>query len=945
MIIFFVFGRLLAVNVVRHLKPLKYLKCLVVGLLLVPTVKTNAQKLQVTALQCQYQTNPIGVDAEAPILNWQLKSSGRNVFQTSYRVLVSDDSLKLMADRADGWDSGKVRSDQSIQIKYNGKGLVPVKKYYWKVMVWDNRGNASAWSKAACWQMGLLSVTDWKGAQWIGYEKLPDSLKIFPMQQEKGDPKLGKRPDILPLLRKEVTINKKIKAATVFICGLGQFELAINGKKVGDHFLDPGWTKYDKQAQYVTFDITKQLQQGKNAFGVMLGNGFYYIPGERYRKLTGALGYPKMICRVVLQYQDGTTQNILSDASWKTAAGPVTFSSIYGGEDYNANLEQPGWDEPSFNDTQWKPAVVVDGPPLLTGQAQYPLKIFENFVPKRISQPKPGVWVYDFGQNASAIPAIVLHGKKGTAVKITPGELLANDSTVTQNYIGSPVNFTYTLKGAGTESWQPRFMYYGFRYLQVEGAVPAGEVNTDGLPVVDELKSLHTRNAAERIGGFDCSNTLFNKTFSLIDWAIQSNTASIFTDCPHREKLGWLEEAHLVGSSIRYTYDIASLCRKVITDMRMSQTADGLIPDIAPEYVQFGGGFRDSPEWGSNGVILPWYVYQWYGDKQVLQENYDMMVRYVAYLEKKSKNHILSHGLGDWYDIGPKEPGVSQLTPRGVTATAIYYYDLTILAKVAAVLGNPTDEKKYLALAAEVKDAFNTAFFNKATNQYGTGSQTANAMAVYMGLTEPENRQAVIDNIVGDLHKRNNSLTAGDIGYRYLLRVLDNAGRSDVIFDMNSRSDVPGYGYQLARGATSLTESWQGNRISSNNHFMLGHLMEWFYSGLGGIRDTVGDVAFHHIEIRPEVVGDVTYVNASYRSPYGIIGVNWKKANKVFNIKVTIPANSTATIYLPGQANSNITEGGKAIGSINGLTHAGYKNGRWAIKAGSGTYNFRVSDN
>ncbi|MFD1255241.1 family 78 glycoside hydrolase catalytic domain [Mucilaginibacter terrae] len=911
------------------------------ALMLLFTIKAQAQRLQATHLLCEYQTNPIGVESLKPKFNWQLQTQQNNIVQTAYRVLVANDTVSLNNNKGNVWDSGKINSSQSIQVVYNGKSLQPVKTYYWKVMVWDNNKNVSAWSKKAFWQMGLLNQLDWKGALWIGYEKLPDSLRIVPAQADNGDPKFGKRKDILPLIRKEVFIKKAVKKATMFICGLGQFELYMNGNKIGDHFLDPGWTKYDKQALYVTFDVTKQIKQGNNALGIMLGNGFYYIPGERYRKITGAFGYPQMICRLVLQYKDGSGDDVISDDSWKAAPGPVTFSSIYGGEDYDANLEQTGWKKGNYNDKTWKQAVVVNGPPQLNSQAQQPLKVFENFTAK-ITQPKPGVWVYDFGQNASGIPFIGVKGKKGETIKIIPGELLAADGTVTQNAIGSPVYFNYTLKGGSAETWQPQFMYYGFRYVQINGAVPVNETNTDQLPVITQAKLLHTRNSATQIGSFSCSNNLFNKTFKLIDWAIRSNTVSIFTDCPHREKLGWLEEAHLVGSSIRYNYDIATLCNKVITDMKLSQTEDGLIPDIAPEYVQFGGGFRDSPEWGSNGIIMPWYVYQWYGDKQVLTDSYTMMTRYAAYLEKKAKNHILYFGLGDWYDIGPKEPGVSQLTPGGVTSTAIYYYDLTILSKIAAILGKSSDEQKYIQLSKEVKTAFNNKFFNKETNQYATGSQTANAMAIYMGLTEPGSRQAVVDNLVKDLRNRNNSLTAGDIGYRYLLRALDDAGRSDVIFDMNSRSDVPGYGYQLAQGATSLTESWQGNRISSNNHFMLGHLMEWFYSGLGGIKSAENSVAFHDMEIRPEPVGDVTYVKADHISPYGPIHVEWKKNKGVFNLSVKIPANTKATIYLPSTSTSVVTESGRSIASVKILKYEGYQNGRKVITTGSGSYNFQV---
>ncbi|WP_295796088.1 family 78 glycoside hydrolase catalytic domain [Mucilaginibacter sp.] len=896
----------------------------------------------ISDLNCEHRIDPITVDTQNPALSWQIGGNQRNLKQIAYRILVADDVTLLKKNFGNTWDSKNVLSKQSLQIPFAGKKLDPLKTYYWKVMVWDNHHQTSGWSKIAKWQMGLQSKSDWKGASWIAYEKMPDSLVLIPGIENTNDKRWNKGSDILPMLRKEFVVDKKLKKATVFITGLGQFDLSINGNKVGDHFLDPGWTKYDKHALYLAFDVTDELRSGKNALGVMLGNGFYYMPGERYHKLKSAFGYPKMICRLALQYQDGTEENIITDQSWKATPGPVIFSSIYGGEDYDANFEQNGWNRAGFNDTGWKNATVVEGPERLDAQAEDPLKIFDQFSPVKISQPKPGVWVYDMGQNASAIPFIKVSGNKGAVVKLTPAELLNDDGMITQEAVGTPVYFKYTLKGNGIETWHPQFMYYGFRYIQVEGAVPEGEPNSMHLPVISAIKSLHTRNSATSVGTFSCSNDLFNKTFKLIDWAIRSNTASVFTDCPHREKLGWLEEAHLVGPSIRYNYDIATLCRKVVRDMINSQTADGLIPDIAPEYVEFGGGFRNSPEWGSNGIIMPYYIYQWYGDKQVLSESYDMMTRYAAYLQKQSKNNLLYFGLGDWYDLGPGDPGVSQLTPPGITGTAIYYYDLTILSKVATLLGKTSDVIKYNKLVNDVKIAFNNTFFDKQTFQYGTGSQAANSMAVYTGIVEAGYKTAVINNIVKDIRLHNNGLTAGDIGYRYLLRVLDDADRSDVIFDMNSRSDVPGYGYQLARGATSLTESWQGNRISSNNHFMLGHLMEWFYSGLGGIKPDSNSIAFDKIVIRPEPVGDVTWANASYLSPYGMIANRWKTNGGLFTMQTSIPANSTAVIYLPARKNSVVSENGRSLLNRRDIKILKFENERAVLAVGSGNYSFSV---
>ena len=918
---------------------IKFCAVIFLSILLSPNVFAQ---LTVKEVACDYRINPENIDKETPALSWVLWSPKRNTNQIAYRILVADNSALLQQNIGNIWDSKKIVSDQSTQVPFAGKSLLATRTYYWKVMVWDNHQNVSA-SYPAKWQMGLLRPADWKGAQWIGYDKIPDSLKIVPAIDSPEDPRWNKGTDILPLVRKSFFIKKEIKKATIYITGLGQFDLSLNGKKVGDHFMDPGWTCYDKQSLYVAFDITKQLRQGENALGVMLGNGFYFVPGQRYHKLRGAFGYPKMICRTLIEYTDGSQQNIVTDKSWKTAPGPVTFSSIYGGEDFDARMEQKGWDQPGFNDTAWKKSILVEGPRQLDAQTEEPLKILDQFSPKSINQPKPGMFVYDMGQNASGIPSIQVKGKKGSVIKITPSELITSEGLADQSAVGEPVYFNYTLKGEGVESWHPQFMYYGFRYIQVDGAQPDMENKKSDVPSIISVKSLHTRNSAKTIGEFECDNELFNKIFKLIDWAIKSNMASIFTDCPHREKLGWLEEAHLVGSSIRYNYDIATLCRKVIKDMSLSQTPDGLIPDIAPEYVQFKEGFRDSPEWGSNGIIIPWYMYQWYGDKSVLTENYEMMKRYVNYLGRKAQDNMLYFGLGDWYDIGPKDPGASQLTPPGVTSTAIYYYDLNIMRKVAVILGKIADADGFAIKAAAVRKAYNNKFYNKQTGQYATGSQAANAMSIYMELVDPANKTKVLANLIRDIREHNNGVTAGDIGYRYLLRVLDDNGYPQVIYDMNRRMDVPGYGLQLARGATSLTESWQGNRNSSNNHFMLGHLMEWFYSGLAGIKAGTGSTAFKTIIIRPEMAGDVTKCKASYLSPYGTVSNEWKKTGPKFEMSTTIPVNTSATIYLPAANINSVREDGKPIAGRLDLKYIKSEQGRVLVRVGSGNYKFIVN--
>ncbi len=896
--------------------------------------------LKVIQLKCEYKDSPLGIQTSSPHLSWQLSSELKGVEQTAYRVLVSDNLKSLRAGDGNIWTSDKIYSDSSIQIEYKGRPLKPAKTYYWKVQVWDNKKD-SAWSETSYWQTGLFTQSDWKEAQWIAYNRLPDSNKALPGQPYNKHKQWN---DTLPLLRKIFSIPKNIKRATAFISGLGQFELYLNGEKVGDHFMDPGWTQYEKEALYVTFDITDELNKGENALGVMLGNGFYYIPvwQHRYRKLTVKYGYPKVICLVKLEYTDGTSAYVKTDDSWKAAPGPVTYSSIYGGEDYNANLAQEGWAETDFNDDNWRTAVVVEGPPELYAQITDPIKVVRKFSPTKIYRLDDSSWVYDLGQNAAGIPKITVKGHKGDSLKIIPAEVVNEQGVPSQKASGGPFYYTYILKGMGEESWKPRFTYYGYRYLKVVGGVPVTEPNPADLPVITNIQGLHTRNAARKIGGFSCSNQLFNQTYQLIDWAIQNNMMSLFTDCPHREKLGWLEQMNLMGPSVHFTYDIANLFRRTVKNMKAAQTSEGLVPEIAPEYTQFGGDFRDSPEWGSSSIIVPWFMYKWFGDKRVLKHSYDMMQKYITYLGNKARDNILYFGLSDWYDLGPERPGFSQLTPDGVTATAYYYYDLNLMAQIARLLNQQEDAHHYTALAQKVKEAFNRTFFHADTKEYASGSQTANAIAVYMNLVPAQYKGDVINNIVEDIKQHNTSFTTGDIGFRYLLKVLEQAGKSGLIFKMNNRTDVPGYGYQIKKGATALTESWLGSSSASNNHFMLGHLMEWFYAGIGGIGQTDSSIAYKQVKIAPKIVGDITAANTHFESPYGRISSKWSLDGKRFNISVSIPANSSAILILPFKPNQKVSAGGKTL-SENKYVHLVKKvNGKIFIRTGSGKYNFKI---
>ena len=910
----------------------------------------QAQVFSVSELRCEQSQRPLAVDPAGPRLSWQLNADRRGCLQSAYRILVADSPVALADDNGNVWDSGKVFSDRSVLVPYGGPALQPGKAYCWKVQAWDADGNLSPWSLPASFGTGLMSMQDWNGAKWIAMEPDVDSLKCIEGNTGKwkdGGPVFDKpvAPYKLPQLRREFTATKPVKRAMAYICGLGQFEMFLNGEKVGDHFLDPAWTKFDKEAQYVAFDITGELRDGKNAVGVMLGNGYYHTPHGRYLKLLFSSGAPKMICKLQIEYADGTAQTVVSDDKWRASESPVTFSSIYGGEDYDASAVQPGWAEPGFDDRKWKKAVLTQGAGVkLIPQISEPLKVMERIPTVRRFRAANGNWVYDLGQNASGIVQLTVRAVTPQSIKLIPGELINDDSTVNQRASGAPFYHVYTARGDGSsETWHPQFTYYGFRYVEVEGAVPAGESNPGALPEVIDITGLHTRNSAAQVGTFACSDPLFNKIHTLIDWAVRSNMASVLTDCPHREKLGWLEVTHLMGGSIQYRYDISRLYAKQVNDMRTAQHANGMVPTIAPQYVTFSPDFIDTPEWGSAFVIIPWNLYEWYGDLAPLRDNYERMKRYVDYLGSRADNHIVAYGLGDWYDIGPDRPGYAQLTSNGVTATAIYYQDVKILERAARLLGKEADVRKYAALASDIKRAFNEKFFDKKTLKYDRDSQTANSIALHMDLVEPQYKAVVRQNLIDDIRRRGNALTAGDVGYRYVLRALEENDASEVIYDMNSRYDVPGYGYQLAHGATCLTESWQAYREVSNNHCMLGHLMEWLYSGLGGIRQSPGSAAYKEIVIRPQVVGDIHSAAVSFRSPYGLIRSEWSDSPQQYRQRVEIPANTTALVYLPAVDPAAVSESGVPLGEVPGLSVRERGKDYLAVAVGSGIYDFRVA--
>lgn len=912
-----------------------------------PASGISAQQLGV-----EYLADPIGIDRPDPRFSWTLAAVhplSRNVSQSAYRILVASSPSSLAQEHGDVWDTGRIESPTLFGIRYAGRPLASHTAYFWKLRVWDQQGRPSAWSSANTWTTGLLHSSDWR-AHWIAAQ--PDG-PLQPLATDRsGSISDAMKP--LPIFRRAFTIDKPVRQAIVYVAGLGQYELRLDGADVTSSVLNPGWTEYRKTVLYNAWDVTSRLRAGTHCFGVLLGNGMYNVPGirGRYTKYIGSFGQPKLILQMYVRFADGTEETLVSDAAWKTTPGPIVFSSTYGGEDYDARRNPAGWDRPGFDDHAWAPALEVHGPngeadpgSELRAQLIPPIVVNQIFRPVHVTQPRPGITVYDLGQNFAGWPSITVRGHAGDVVSLLPGELLESHGMVTQASAnaapGRAVLFTYTLDGSGTEVWHPRFSYYGFRYVQVTRT--PGPTSGAAPPAVLALHGEFIHDAAHQDGQFSTAQPLLDRIHHLIDRAILSNMVSVLTDCPTREKLGWLEQTHLAATSIMYNYDVVRLYEKMAGDMQDSQLPDGLVPGIAPEYVAFvdrngdSNAFRDSPEWGSAVILSPWAAYVMYGDRDLLAEHYSSMQRYAAYLQSKAHDGILDYGLGDWYDIGPNPPGVSQLTSKAVTATAIYDQDLQALAQIARLLGRSDDSSRYTAEAEQVSTAFNRRFFHPDTNQYDRGSQTANAMPLVLGMVPPDRRQAVLDHLIDDIRAHNNHVTAGDVGFHYVVRALTDAGRSDVLLSMLLRTDSPSYGYQLARGATSLTEAWDSSPHSSQNHFMLGHAEEWFYRGLAGIQFDLSRPPGEQIVIHPALLAAVPAASARYESVLGTIVSQWKHVPGAVELDVQIPPGAAALLQVPLEPNQSILENGRPLSAAQRTTA-----GLAAWKTGSGEYHFTI---
>jgi len=907
-----------------------------------------------TGLVCEYQANPMGIDVAQPRLSWQFTADAgtpRGWQQSAYEIQAASTAALLQSGTPDLWDSQEIASSASSFILYGGSTLKSSEQVFWRVRTWDQNGSPSAWSAAAAWTMGLLAPADWKGS-WIMMPAVAGASYPNTASSITGTAAVPQS----VMARKDFVVGSGTAALTravLTFCGLGCYEFTINGTKVGQNLFPPGWTLYTKTCLYDTYDVTSLLATGTNTAAFVLGNGMYNLVGGRYAKFTDSYGEKKAIGQLRLDYSDGTTTYVPTDATWSINPGPLTFSCVFGGEDCDARLQPAGWNKPGYNAAGWHTPLVTTGPGgTLKGlsQAAPPVQAVATILPVKSTVAGTNTTVYDLGQTTSYMPQITVTGPKGSYVTITPAELANADGTI-QLTDGTPSYMTYTLSATAGQTWMPRFFYRGARYFQVVcHAPPSG----GAVPVVSSFAGVVVRSVSAAAGSFSCSNALFNSTQNIIRWSQASNMESILTDCPQREKTGWLEEAHLNGPSLRYNFDLGQFYTKLIMDIMDNQQASGQVYTVAPDYAGYTAqGFGDSPEWSSTLIQAAWQQYQFTGDVKLLSTAYPAMKSYLSYLGSQANGYILNYGLGDWYDDQEGgNSGTSLCTPSGVTATCYYYDDATVMAQIAQVLGYTADATADQALAANIANAFNATFYSAATGSYSVsspagytnpllGSQTANAMPLEMGMVSTSNTSSVLNAIVQDLENRNLVFTSGEIGFRYLLRALTDYGRPDMVFAFNNQSTNAGYGYVLASGATSMTESMLANPADSQIHFMWGEITEWFYHDLAGIQnDSSGGGGFKKIIIAPTLTGTMTSVSGSYNAITGSISDQWSLSGKTLTMNVTIPPNTRATIYVPASDPSAVTEGGVAASGAPGVTYTGTQGGSAIYQAGYGSYSF-----
>ena len=886
---------------------------------------------QPSSLKCEYLTNPLGIDVRQPRFSWVLGHSDRGQIQTAYQVLVATSASLLELGKADQWDSGKVVSGESAQVLYGGKPLESGRTYYWQVRYWDKGDRASPYSAPAQFETAMLSPGEWR-AQWIGGQGL---------------------------LRKEIQIPGTVRRARAYVTALGYYELRINGEKVGQNVLDPGWTTFEKRHLYTTYDVTAQLKQGPNAIGVMLGNGWAVMDKRFGPPIVTPYTSPALLLQMEIDLEGGKRLSLVSDTTWKTHRGPIVSDSIYDGEVYDARLELPGWDAPGFNDSPWAAAQAMKSAGgVLSAQMMPPIRVIDTLVPVKMMNPQPGVYVYDMGQNFSGWAQLKVKGPRGTAVRMRFSELVYEDGMINrENIRRAKAEDIYTLRGDGIEIYEPRFTYHGFRYVELTGF--------PGTPSLDSIRGRLVHTAVEPTGSFVSSNPTLNAIQRIVRWGTRTNLHSVQTDCNQRdERMGWMGDLQVTGEEAMMNFDMAAFYTNTMRNIRDIQGADGTVTDTVPH--KYGSRPAD-PAWGTAYPQLCWFMYQHYGDRRIVEESYEGIKRYVEFLRSRAPDHILRFSYyGDWVSVEP--------TPNEYVSAYYYYNDVNLLARMADVLGRDADAQAYRQLAAQIKEAFHREFFDRKTANYANGSQTANAMALYFDLIPEEKREhttvrgAVQFNLMKNLvYEHDSHIMTGFIGARILLPTLTRIGRTDLAYDVATQTTYPGWGYMIANGATTLWELWQnkvGPSMNSHNHPMLGSIGSWFYQALGGINPDPRVPGYRRILIRPQIVRDLASVSATVETVRGPVTSAWTHTPGAVTLEVTLPVNSEAQVVIPKddemgdvvvrEGDRIVWENGKfvpgtpgvnaAVEGAEGVSFLPPTKEAISFEVGSGHYSFRLTE-
>ncbi len=887
--------------------------------------------IKISRLRAEYRENPLGIDARKPRFSWRLQGSGRGLMQAAYQIRVAKTPADLQAGKNLSWDSGKVNSDESLHREYAGAALQSGQRYYWQARAWDSGGRDSGWSDAAHFEMGLLDAADWK-ASWIE----PD----LPEDPKKSNP--------APMLRREFKLNGAIDRARAYITSHGLYEAFLNGQRVGDQVFTPGWTSYNKQLQYQTYDVTSLLKNGDNAIGVMLGDGWYRgnLAWGGKRNLYGEkLG---LLLQIEITYRDGRKELISSDQTWKASTGPILMSEIYHGETYDARLEKPGWTNPGYSDAEWAGVKVANhSKTILTAPAGPPVRKIEEIKPVKILKTPAGETVVDFGQNLVGWVRLKVQGAAGTTVTIRHAEVLDKEGNFyTENMRAAKTTLTYTLKGAGVETYEPHFTFFGYRYVAVEGW--PGELTSDSLT------SVVAHSDMAQTGEFETNNALINQLQRNILWGQKGNFLDVPTDCPQRdERLGWTGDAQVFARTAAYNMDVAGFFIKWLRDVAFDQYDNGSVPFVVPDVL---GSFGNQPAGGSAAwadcvTIIPWTMYQSYGDKQFLENQYPSMVKWVEYQKKRAGDDYIWDGdfhFGDWLAFATTRsdyPGAT--TGKDLIATAMFAHSTDLLGRAARVLGKQEDAAKYADQLAKIKAAFRREFVTE-TARVGEATQTAYALALQFDLLPEAMRPMAAKRLAKEISERKH-LTTGFVGTPYLCHVLSRYGYLDEAYLLLNRQEYPSWLYPVKQGATTIWERWDGQKpdgtfqdkgMNSFNHYAYGAIGEWMYRVMAGIEIDPAAPGYKHFLIQPQPGGGFTTVKASHQTMYGNVSSAWTLKDGRFELAVEAPANTRATVRLPKAQLTVVTESGNPLAHGNGVSNMRQDGDTVVVEIGSGQYRF-----